>query len=169
MSELKLKNYICIDGKKVELTEEQLKVLGIELKKVNPFERVDNEMYYTITSSGKLHSTMDINHDVDRDRYNVANYCTDENLMQQRALHETLDRLLWRFSMENGGDEIDWNDQNQCKYFMQYSYWNDKLEIGSTCGIKEQGREHFISREIVQRAIDEIVKPFMAEHPEFVW
>ena len=32
-------NYICINGQKAELTEEQLKALGIELPKANPFER----------------------------------------------------------------------------------------------------------------------------------
>jgi len=32
-------NYIVINGKKSELTEEQLKLLGIETRK-NPFERV---------------------------------------------------------------------------------------------------------------------------------
>ena len=32
-------NYICINGKKAELTEEQLKLLGIELPNESPFAR----------------------------------------------------------------------------------------------------------------------------------
>lgn len=35
------KNYIVINGKKAELTEEQLRALGIEKEKNNPFERVN--------------------------------------------------------------------------------------------------------------------------------
>lgn len=43
-------NYIVINGKKAELTEEQLKQLGIEpeKKRKNPFERVTGEKYYYI-------------------------------------------------------------------------------------------------------------------------
>lgn len=42
-----MENYICINGNKTELTEEQLKQLGIEEvkennpKRNNPFDRVD--------------------------------------------------------------------------------------------------------------------------------
>jgi hypothetical protein len=41
-------NYICINGNKVELTEEQIKQLGFEVKKKSPFERVElnNEYFY---------------------------------------------------------------------------------------------------------------------------
>lgn len=40
-------NYIVINGKKIELTEEQQKQLGIEPQKKNPFERVpEGEVYF---------------------------------------------------------------------------------------------------------------------------
>ena len=38
-------NYIVINGKKAELTNEQLKMLGIEVRK-NPFDRATGEEYY---------------------------------------------------------------------------------------------------------------------------
>ena len=34
---------------------------------------------------------------------------------------------------------------------------------------KEGTTVYFYSREIAGKAIDEIIKPFMKEHPEFVW
>lgn len=44
-------NYIVINGKKAELTEEQMKALGIEDKSVNPF--AEREQYvYTIVEPG---------------------------------------------------------------------------------------------------------------------
>lgn len=52
-------NYIVINGKKIELTEEQLKQLGIEpeKKRKNPLERVaKTEMYCYIDSFNEVHS-----------------------------------------------------------------------------------------------------------------
>lgn len=40
-------NYLVINGKKMDLTEKQLKQLGIETRK-NPFERVECQKYFTI-------------------------------------------------------------------------------------------------------------------------
>lgn len=166
-----MKNYICIDGKKAELTEEQLKALGIELEKESLFKKVYGNIYYIINQYGQVCECMCDEDSIDESRYNIANYCTDENLMQQRALKETLNRLLWRFSMENGGERIDWNDNNHkiYKYKISLEAGGDDFEVGLNSYYKEQGTEYFISEEIAQRAIDEIVKPFMQEHPEFVW
>lgn len=167
MSELK--NYICIDGKRAPITEEQLKALGIEVKKANPFERIKNQNYYFIANDGNICKDLEVYSVNDKLRHNVANYCTDEKLMQQRSLKETLNRLLWRFSMGNGGGKIDWSDKNQAKYYIEYAYDTGLFNIDYFHCIKQQGTECFISKEIAQRAIDEIVKPFMEEHPEFIW
>ena len=164
-----MKNYICIDGKKAELTEEQLKALGIEIEKKSPFKRDLGLTYYHIMNTGKLAENTDNFADLDNEKFKVANYCTDENLMKQRALKETLSRLLWRFSMENGGDKIDWNDNNHNKYKIWLEIDSGDFEVGLNSYYKEQGTEYFISEEIAQKAIDEIVIPFMQEHPEFVW
>ena len=45
-----MKNYICIDGKKAELTEEQLKALGIEIKEDNIFELNYDKAFYFINN-----------------------------------------------------------------------------------------------------------------------
>lgn len=52
-------NYICINGKKAELTEEQIKALGIELPKT-PFSRtsVGGEYFY-ISSDGNILMELD--------------------------------------------------------------------------------------------------------------
>lgn len=59
-----MNNYICINGKKAELTKEQLKAFGIELPKPSPFDRVDNTVntfynYYFISSTGSVNETYD--------------------------------------------------------------------------------------------------------------
>ena len=175
---MEYKNYICIDGRKAELTEEQLKALGIELKKPSPFERVVNRnanefySYYFINSAGLLEDSDDrsfCNGNVlDELRYRVANYCTDKSIMEQRALHETLNRLLWRYSMNHDGDKIDWKSGNKI-YTVFYNHNINKVDCDYAYVIQHNGAVHFYTKEIAKAAIEEVVKPFMEAHPEFKW
>ena len=163
-----MENYIVINGKKAELTEEQLKKLGIEVKD-DPFERIEyKKKYYFIAGDGEVTSANDYKNVHDNCFYNAGNYCRDRKIMEQRALHETLNRLLERFSMQNGGDKIDWNNLDTEKFYIYFDfefYTFGANEVYETKGINP----YFISRKVAERAIEEIIKPFMKEHPEFVW
>lgn len=162
-------NYIMLEGKKIPLTDEQVKImLEVEAPKKSPFERVGHgSRYYLIYSDGEVCPDVDFQSPTDDHCYEVANYCTDETLMKQRALHETLSRLLWRFSMENGEGENPWDNRN--------SHWNifrncqNVIVAGTAYAYSAMGSVYFPSQELAQRAINEIVKPFMKDHPEFVW
>ena len=163
-----MENYIVINGKKAELTKEQLEKLGIEVNN-DPFDKVKrNEFFYYISSSGQVHSQKEEYGTGSNRLFEVANYCTNENLMEQRAMHETLNRLLWRFSMQNGGDKIDWENYDQCKYSIFYNCKYDCFGVNLHFAGKYQD-QYFISKDIAERAIDEIVQPFMKEHPDFEW
>lgn len=72
-------NYIVINGKRAELTEEQLKQLGIEVPKVNPFEQAKyNQVFYTIFGNGDVTAHTEGQRLSMSDYFNVANYCTDQ-------------------------------------------------------------------------------------------
>lgn len=170
------KNYIMLNGKRVDLTEEQLEKIGLKVEKEckDYFDRIGRDKnYYFINAIGKISCTMDGYGDLGDKTYKIGNYCTDKSIMEQRALHETLDRLLWRFSMQNDGDKIDWSNRSIKKYFIAYDYRTKKFVpdyIYSSYGSSIKYHvEYFYSAEVTQRAIDEIVLPFMKEHPEFVW
>lgn len=166
-------NYIMLNGKRVDLTEEQIEKLG--LKHVNdPFyKRNETHEYYYINNQGTV--SIDLSNSsvtTDNMRYKVANYCTDKFLMQQRALHETLSRLLWRFSMQNDGDKIDWYPQSDhCvdKYRIFYDNKLQQFDIATNDVSKTQGTVYFHTIKIAKRAIEEVILPFMKEHPDFVW
>ena len=168
-----MENYICINGKKAELTEEQMKALGIELPKANPFARTKPyEIFYYIDTLGNV----DYSHDggscaagsCDDKRFDAANYCTDKSIMEQRALHETLNRLLWRYSMEHDGDKIDWSSGvKQRKYNILYDDDQHKFEASWIYSIRNIGAVYFISQQVAEDAIKEVIKPFMKAHPEF--
>lgn len=159
-------NYICINGKKAELTEEQLKKLGIKLEMLGSFDRQDNgDTYYSIISTGEIAANEDQNNDYNCIHYNVANYCTDKELLEKRALYEILNRRLWRYSMEHDGDKIDW-DRDGEKYYICY-HTDDKKWLVGTIYFSWDFAVFFYSLEIAKNAIKEVVIPFVEENPEF--
>jgi hypothetical protein len=164
-----MESYIVINGKKAPLTEEQLKMLGIETEKKNPLKRCKyHERYYHIDCFGKVNEACEDKHKADVDLYEIANYCTDKDLLQQRAWRETLSRLLWRYSMEHDGDKIEWKNDYEWKYYIYFNCANNKYAIDFYRFIKG-GDVYFHTKEIAENAIKEIIEPFMAEHPDFVW
>lgn len=163
-------NYIMLNGKRVDLTDEQLEKLGLKVNK-DCFNRSSvKEEYFFIDTFGKV--SYDYNDSpvgTDRVRHKVANYCTNKSIMKQRALHETLDRLLWRFSVQNGGDKIDWSNHNTDKCCLYFSHKEKTIVIENNNYLQNIGCTYFNTREVAERAINEIVIPFIKEHPEFVW
>lgn len=160
-------NYICINGNKTELTEEQLKQLGIELPNASPFARKKkNTKYFSIVQNGTVDWHYDNVDSFDKGCFDVANYCTDYNMMQQRALHETLNRLLWRYSMEHDGDKIDWQDTKTRKWYACFDNEHNKWIANYVTHCFDVG-VFFSNRRIAEDAIEEIIKPFMTQHPEF--
>lgn len=170
-----MENYIVINGKKAELTKEQLKALGIVETKF-PFNRAEkHDIFYHIGPDGKVYNNYE-NKDVImyNNYYATANYCTDKKLMTQRALHETLNRLLWRFACENGELKNEWDNspkQESCHYhyYIYFNRYDNLFDISRNYLIKCEGIIYFSSYEIAEQALEKIVKPFMKEHPDFVW
>lgn len=165
------RGFLEIDCKRIELTNEQVEQLLKEKEEVkkNPFDRVEYaNNYHYITSDGFVATTEEDNLKFDNMTYNVANYCTDIKLMEQRALHEILDRLLWRFSMENDGDKIDWNDEHQIKWYVLFNHKTNYFYVNDICN-SHINAIYFHTKKIALRAIEKIIEPFMKEHPEFVW
>ena len=164
-------NYIVINGKKAELTEEQLKALGIEAeeKRKNPFDRVANDTYFCITADNKASSYTDDDDGYTRIVYNAANYFNDEQFAQQVSLHQLLYRKLLKFAYDNeyednqiwGGNGIEhWHigyDFRECVF---YADW---------VSVTKYNDVYFSTKEGAERALKEVVEPFMKEHPEFIW
>lgn len=154
-------NYVMIDGKKFTLNAKQSKEILHSVQNANlgsSFLRVNkNENYFYIDSTGTLVFETEGYGD-DAKRFAVANYCTDKGLMEQRALHESLSRLLWRFSESNGG---------RGPYSIGKDHAGGNLHgVGSSYDYLDAT---FVSTEVAQRAIDEVVDPFIKANPDFKW
>lgn len=163
-------NYIMLDGQKFKLDDSFVKLLrGItnDENKINVFTQHEKQVYYYISVAGDVFSGRESDSEPDRKLYSVGNYCTNKSLMEQRALHETLNRLLWRFNEMHGGD-VQWDGDNLHAYIV-YNRINGEYSISNYSYIKTQGAIYFPSVKRAEEAIETVVKPFVAKHPEFVW
>lgn len=163
-------NYIVINGKKAELTKEQLKALGIEyeLEKNNPFGKITDKSYYYITSTDRINFTENIDSVVDEDLYNNTNYFNDEDFTNQVMLHQKLYRKLLKYAYDNYVVN-DWTNPYSRKYFITKYTKDNKIDVGWTLTFKHNCVVYFNSEEVTKQAIEDVVKPFMKEYPEFVW
>lgn len=158
------------EGKKITLTDEQIAALKIDNAiKNNPFERQNVKGdYYHITTWGNVSKDQDGHIGWDNSLFDVANYCTDKELMEQRALHEILNRLLWRRSMQDGEGKRPWDIETK-HYSIEYDCSHNRFFVCKSHIMKNTMIPYFPSGESATHAIEEIVKPFMREHPNFVW
>lgn len=163
-------NYIVINGKRAELTEEQMKALGIETekKRKNPFERIGGgDKYYYAIVSGDVLRRVDINDKTDKMLHDAINYFNDKQFANQVALHQLLYRKLLKYAYENECEDVEWNAEHT-HWYIYYNIDSDKFDIGKNTICKQQG-VYFSTSRGAERAIEEVIKPFMKEHPEFVW
>lgn len=160
-------NKIIIDGKEYELSAELAEKIKEEVtaqeKAENPFERKVGERYYFVDASGVAGDFIDTEDEKENALYSAGNYCRDKGMMEQRALHETLNRLLWRYSEMHG-------DQMLAKqHAIGRAFEDDEFYALFCVSWKQQGTVYFSSNDVAVAAVEEVVKPFVAAHPEFVW
>lgn len=165
MKEIKL----TIDGKEVQLTDKQLRLLGIIEKEKSPFQRsYYGCCYYTITSYDGIERYADLRDDYAEAMFEGANYFSTQPFAKQVALHQLLYRKLLKFAYENEvEDTAEWDEINP--------HWS--IEYDTHCNaftsdwhkIYKMQDVYFSSKEGANRAIKEVVEPFVKEHPEFVW
>ena len=108
--------YLVVDGVKVPLTEVQIAMIkgagaGAQAKKTAFSRAKEGEFYWLISDNCMVEEAYEAGFGEDEERFECANYCTDRRLIEERAIREELSRRLWRFSMENGGEEINWYNE----------------------------------------------------------
>ena len=168
MKEIKL----TIDGKEVQLTDEQLKMLMVEKeeKRKNPFEdpRFSQDYYFTNEYVIGKYFYYDKNDYDYRKLLNAANVFTDETFAEQVALHQLLYRKLLKFAYDNEFEDEEWNGTNMHAYII-YNFTRKDYDIRWTRNEKEPGTVYFKTPTRATAALNEVVMPFVKEHPEFVW
>lgn len=205
LKENTMDNYIVINGKRAELTEEQLNSLcmfnrfaqmakeqfgltitpkepadetfktlfGVDFsdcsKRNNPFnsepEKVNDSFYY-ITSDGVR---LDDDDDYNAEMITTANSFNDEDFANQIYLRELLNRKLLKYAYDNEAEDREWDKANvNSHYFIYFDSAKGHFVVGDNHYYHNQSI-YFSSENVAKQAIQDVVEPFLAEHPEFVW
>lgn len=167
-----MENYIVINGKRVELTEEQLKQLGIEVEKKrnNPFNnKVEfGTEYYYIDSVSGIEKTPFDDGEIDGDFVDVANSFNDKDFANQVYLHELLNRKLLKYAWDNEDEDCEWDNENK-HYCVYFDFRNNKFDVTWNGTDKKQGVVYFSKQNVAIQAIYDVINPFMETHKEFRW
>ena len=165
-----MKNYIVINGKKAELTKEQLEKLGIKPERNNPFDRVNNEEdYFVVREDGGIADPkLEMFDSYDNWHYNNVAYFNDEEFAKQISLKWLLNRKLEKYAWDNDAEDGAWGNENE-HYSILYTPKDGDFFVGSSTWIKQPFAVYFSKGETAENAIKDVIEPFMEEHPEFRW
>ena len=109
----------------VEMTEEQLKELGLIEEQRTGYERVKKgEMYYVIdTEYNSMLKITEFNDQEDEQCYNTGNYYNDKVIAENNARADRLLRQLrqWQAQNDKAISKEDWNNESKKKWFIIYS------------------------------------------------
>lgn len=165
-----MENYIHINGQKIRLSEEQTKIIANTVSLFdNPFNRCnEEEIYYYIDIFGNVSMMGESNYSEDTDCYNNINYFTDKKVAEQVALHQLLYRKLLKYSYDNGAADEVWDGKTE-HYQVLYDEVCDEYLCGSSLHQKKFGGVYFSNLDVARQAIEDVIKPFLKEHPDFKW
>ena len=94
--------------------------------------------------------------------YRNINYFRTKELAEKVQKMQLLQRKLYKFSMENGGNKIDWDNIEQSKYFINYTYYKLKqLNVVEVAYNRIPNQIYFISKEAVEQAIEKFKKELL--------
>ncbi len=136
---------------KIDEVKATLENAEIEPKATGWAGRDEKQTVYYVNAHGEISKIGGTLRDDVPFLHEVANGFTDKAKAEEVAAAQLCYRLLKRFSDENGGEQIDWNDSRE-KWFIHTG------DVGflSPWGIRTRqlGRVYFCSKEIAQQAID---------------
>lgn len=155
-------NYIIINGKKAELTEEQLKALGIEIKYDNPF--AEKEQYiYTVIEPGGVDKVLNNPSLIEN---GLA--FNDREFAHQVALHQLLYRKLLKYGYDNNIiDQSEWDGRNYHYFVVQDS--KGFYRVRERLTERLLNTVYFNSEDAIYKVIENVILPFQKEYPEFNW
>ena len=117
-----------------EISEEQLKELGLIEEQPTGYERVKKgETYYVIdTEYNSMSKITEFNDQEDEQCYDTGNYYSDKTIAENNARADRLLRQLkqWQAQNDKAISISDWKNEGIIKYFIAYNYRSSLFEIG---------------------------------------
>lgn len=162
-----MENYIVINGRKAELTEDQLKKLGIAISKR---ERVgQDEYYYYVGLGGGVCEWTDGHFEADDKLYESYNYFTSRDEAEAYARVLDTEKELRHFAEDHNKIEFDWEDDLEKKWYMRYDCINDAIMVDFCFYFKNGRTIYFAGEDIAKAAIKKIGEHRIKEYFKYEW
>lgn len=154
---------LTVNGKEVALSEEQIKLLGLEPeKKKTGYERMyGGGKYFVQNSSGFVTELTDDRLKMCQEQYDAANYYSDFQVCRDNARADKLMRHLRRFAVKNGGIPSleDWTTTDgsipcKDKYYIEFNTTIEQLYVTSCNRVRIPGVVYFLSQDACEKAIE---------------
>ena len=127
------------------------------------YERVNiDDDYYYEASCGDIGKYSDSHSIFDNKAYETANYYSSEIVANNNARADQLMRQLRRFAVEHKEHKIDWNDQEEIKWYIAFFHHEHELCVYNALKCQSFGVIYFDSKEAAQAAVN-------AFHDELIW
>lgn len=156
-------NYIVINGKRAELTKEQMKQLGIEVEEKKRWRADGHTKYWFLDSQNRTDADMELRQREDDFRYYSHNYFQTKEEADTYARVLETEMLLKKYADEHNGE------------FGKYKYEFYTNEIGSVLvgNISDSyiysRTIWFSSNDIASNAIKEIGEDRIREYLIYEW
>lgn len=152
-----------------ERLEAEMKKLKNEIEKQKKsngkWEIGEGDTYYYVNYRGDVVNAYPHGRSIREELVPTANACKDRSTMERFAKTQNLMRELERFRDENESIAVDWNDGNQWKYYIYYSYRDCMLKIDTVFFFREFGNVYFTTVECAKAALEKFgdrIKEVMA-------
>ena len=155
-------NYIVINGKRAELTEEQLNQLGIGLPKNNRWRATKGQKYYRVNTFNEICSLRECYCADDDWCYYSHNYFKTKKEAEKYARVIETEMLLRKYADEHNKD-MPWDGRCQ-HYFFYYNVGSNVICIDYYTCSKEAREIYFSSGEIAKAAIEKIGEERIKEY-----
>lgn len=156
-----MKVTINANGKtvQVEMTEEQLKELGvIKERSRTGYERVKkDETYYVIdTEYNSMSKITEFNDQEDEQCYNAGNYFNDKIIVLNNVTAYQLLRCLrqWQAQNDKPISMSDWKNDNISKYYVDYDCFHELFFVTYAVRRRSLNNIYFTSDEKAKEAIE---------------
>lgn len=130
------------------------------------FDIKKGNKYYGILGDGTITEYSYLFDGVDIRFINNHNACKDKTYMEKLAKRQLLERMLWQYSWQHGGREIEYNTSLEKFYVYLDTELDDwGIDFRQAC---LPICPYFKSREIAQNAIEEVVIPFEEKYGKYI-
>ena len=155
-------------GEKIKEIEKQLEKLKKQLTEENKkdkYKRKRDDNYWFLNCIGESVMAYDYYEDEDNFNYNIGNYFETEEQAKNYKEKLLIEQELRDIARElNLGEEIDWDNTNQDKYYIEYSFYGDGILYSFHSYTKIQGTIYCLDINFKHVAIERIGKERLTKY-----